>query len=245
MPMRQRLAVLACLLPVAAVLTAGLGSGAVTADPAALSDGDRKEIEADLKALTNQLARLPSDKTEERADAEVFAKGVAWALRYDTQFEPADAALLKKALERGKERAAALEAGKRPWAERKGKVVRGFVSAVDGSVQPFGVIVPAGYNPAKPIRLDVVLHGSSKPVGMSELRFMNRFDDGDGEAKAAPDTDYIELHRSAASRTATAGPAKRTFSRRSRRFVAIIPSTATASSCAACQWVRRGRGIWG
>ena len=56
-------------------------------------------------------------------------------------------ALLKKALERGSERAAALEAGKQPWAEKKGKVVRGFVSAVDGSVQPYGVIVPAKLRP--------------------------------------------------------------------------------------------------
>ncbi len=190
MLMRRRLAVLACLLPAAAVLR----WGAFAADPAALSEGDRKEIESNLKALTDQIAQLPSDKTDGRADAEVFAKGVAWALRYDTQFEPADAALLKKALERGKERAAALAAGKRPWAERKGKVVRGFVSAVDGSVQPYGLVVPAGYDPAKPIRLDVVLHGSSKPVGMSELRFMSRFDEGDDAAKAAPDQNYIELH---------------------------------------------------
>ena len=72
--------------------------------------------------------------------------------------------------------------------------MRGFVSAVDGSVQPYGLVVPAGYDPAKPIRLDVVLHGSSKPVGMSELRFMSRFDEGDGESKAAPDQNYIELH---------------------------------------------------
>jgi hypothetical protein len=44
--------------------------------------------------------------------------------------------LLNKAPKRDNERAAALEVGKRPWAKRKGKVVRAFVSAVDGSVQP-------------------------------------------------------------------------------------------------------------
>ena len=31
-----------------------------------------------------------------------------------------------------------------------------------------GLIVPAKYNADKPMRLDVVLHGSSKPVGLSE-----------------------------------------------------------------------------
>jgi hypothetical protein len=65
---------------------------------------------------------------------------------------------------------------------------------VDGSVQPFGLAVPAGYDPAKPTRLDVVLHGSTRPVGLSELRYMNRFDEGDGAAKAAPTANYIELH---------------------------------------------------
>src|SRR5262249_48134071 len=56
------------------------------------------------------------------------------------------------------------------------------------------VIVPKSYDPKKPMRLDVVLHGSTRPVGMSELRFMNRFDEGDESGKAAPDQDFIELH---------------------------------------------------
>ncbi len=167
---------------------------AATAPPPGLSNDDRKEIESGLTNLNDRIAPIRSNKADDSADAAVFAKGAAWALRYDTQFDPADVALLKKALERGNERAAALEAGKRPWASRKGKVVRGFLSVVDGSVQPYGVVVPAGYDPARPIRLDVVLHGSSKPVGMSELRFISRFDEGDGESKAAPDQDYIELH---------------------------------------------------
>jgi dienelactone hydrolase len=179
----------------AAVLTAAVVRQAPAADPtAALSDGDREQIESGLKALTDRCARLPTDKPDARADAGIFSKGVAWALRYDSQFSPADAAVLKKALERGQERIAALEAGKQPWAGRKGKLVRGFVSAVDGSVQPYAVIVPAKYDPAKPIRLDVVLHGSSKPVGMSELRFIKGFDEGDAETANAPDQEYIELH---------------------------------------------------
>src|SRR5439155_21089260 len=113
----------------------------------------------------------------------------------DAQPDAAAVELLQKALERCRERVGALEAGKAPpWAEREGRVVRGFVSAVDGSVQPYGVIVPAKYDRSRPIRLDVVLHGSSKPVGMSELRFLNRFDEGDGDSKSVPDQDYIELH---------------------------------------------------
>lgn len=156
-----------------------------------LSGDDRQQLERGLKELTARLEKLPA---EHRADAAIFAKGLTWALRYDTDFTPADAAQLKKALERGQSRVTALMAGRRPWAAKKGRVVRGFVSAVDGSVQPYGLLVPAAYDPTKPIRLDVVLHGSSRPVGMSELRFLNRFDDGDDGGKEPPEQEFIELH---------------------------------------------------
>jgi pimeloyl-ACP methyl ester carboxylesterase len=65
---------------------------------------------------------------------------------------------------------------------------------VDGSVQPYGVVVPNRYDPTRPIRLDVVLHGSSQPVGMSELRFIAGHDEGDGPAADANDRDFIELY---------------------------------------------------
>ena len=120
------------------------------------------------------------------ADAAVFRKGVAWALRFEAKLKPADVALIRKAIDHGLARANALAAGTHAWTARKGKLVRGYVSAVDGSVQPFGVVVPRSYDPAKPIRLDVVLHGSSKPVGLSELRFMNRFDQGDAPRRPRP-----------------------------------------------------------
>ncbi len=178
-----------------------LGAPAVPADPpAGLSADDADKIERELSGFRYTFRALRKEKplTPERedliADAEAFRKGVVWALRYETKLEPTDIALIKKALVRCAERADALAAGKAEWAGRKGKLVRGYVSAVDGSVQPFGLVIPANYDPKKPARLDVVLHGSTKPVGLSELRFMNRFDEGDGPAKAAPDANFIELH---------------------------------------------------
>src|SRR5205814_10335763 len=107
-----------------------------------------------------RTSKEPAVKLDALADAEVFAKGIAWALRYETQFTAADVALLKKSLERAGERVAALEAGRPSWETRKGKVARPYVSVVDGSVQPYGLIVPAKYDPRTPMRLDVVLHGS-------------------------------------------------------------------------------------
>jgi len=117
-------------------------------------------------------------------DVLVFAKGAEWALR--EQLPEKDAALVRKSLDRGLRRAMDSE---RSWTKQKGKVVRGYRSAIDDSIQPYGVLVPGSYDPKKPIRLDVVLHGSQQPSGMSEVRFMERFADG-----AAPAQDFIELH---------------------------------------------------
>ncbi len=129
-----------------------------------------------------------------RADAEVFAKGIMWALRYDTALAANDVAAIKGAQERAASRTAALAANSHPWITKRGKVLRGFASTVDGSVQPYGVIVPKSYDGTKPMRLDVVLHGSSKPVGMSELKFVARFDEGDKDKGNAPESGFIELH---------------------------------------------------
>ncbi len=145
------------------------------------------------QALKAQMAKLKPAHADLLADAEVFHKGGEWALRYESAFTAKDVATIEKALARGTERVTALTANQSPWTKKKGKVMRGFVSAVDGSTQPYGVIVPKNYEGTKPMRLDVVLHGSSKPVGMSELKFMSRFDEGDAD-KPGPEADFIELH---------------------------------------------------
>ena len=176
-------------------------ANASVALPAPAGD-EQPFIVSEAKRLQEKLARLRSDfnplvepaKADRFADADMFHKGITWALRYETKLATNDVALLKKALTRGQQRADALLANTQPWAARKGKVLRGFVSTVDGSTQPYGVIIPARYDASKPMRLDVVLHGSSKPVGMSELKFGARFDEGDDAAKSAPDVDFIELH---------------------------------------------------
>jgi pimeloyl-ACP methyl ester carboxylesterase len=192
----------------AVLLTGLIASGAAGPGIALGGDGElalgaeeRRQIERGLRELTDRLDALGRvegrglvGRRDHLADAEVFAKGIGWALRYDATFTPADRKLLSSALDRCRGRLAALEVGAAPWAGRKGKVVRGFASAVDGSVQPYAVVVPAKYDPSRPTRLDVVLHGSSRPVGMSELRFIGRFDEGDDPATNVPERDYIELH---------------------------------------------------
>ena len=162
--------------------------------PQPLTEQDRKGLAESLQSLEKTLATAGGVDDKSTADAAIFAKGMAWGLKYDQEFSAADVALLKKAVSRGTERAKAIAEKKSPWEARRGKVALGYRSRVDGSVQPYGLIVPKNYDPEKPMRLDVVLHGSTKPVGMSELRFMARFDEGDGVNVSAPEVPYIELH---------------------------------------------------
>lgn len=183
-------------LPTAGLLALVLAGAAV-----ALPPGPSPEQQASMRLGLLRLGRLieravalPADHSGRVPDVEVFRKGVRWALDYQPEFTPADVRIILQALDRGIERAESLLAGRVPWEERRGRLVLGYGSAVDGSVQPYGLIVPAGYRPGRPMRLDVVLHGSTRPVGMSELRFMLPFDEGDGSGGAPPPAqDWIEL----------------------------------------------------
>jgi hypothetical protein len=129
------------------------------------------------------------------ADVEIFVKGARWALLYDTDGQPTELALVERAVARTVERMPALMLPEPPlWTTRRGRLVRGYVSSVDGSVQPYGLVIPKTYDPARPIRLDVVLHGSTRPQGASELKFMAAFDEGDADSAQPADKPYIELH---------------------------------------------------
>ncbi|MCH9653291.1 MAG: prolyl oligopeptidase family serine peptidase [Planctomycetes bacterium] len=163
-------------------------------NPQPLTTEQRQTFDQGLRTLQESLETLRDQSPSEIADATIFAKGLEWALQYDQKFSPREVVLMKKAMVRGKQRIDALTKNKKPWSTRKGKLALGYVSVVDNSVQPYGLIVPESYDSSQPIRLDVVLHGSSRPVGLSELRFIARFDKGDEKQSSVPDKSYIELH---------------------------------------------------
>jgi len=164
--------------------------------PPAGPDTPALRAEADrLRGRLDALRRQPGVNPDRWADAHVFLKGALWALDLEPSLDAGKRASVQRALRRGNERADALAAGRAPWATRPGRSVRGFVSAVDGSTQPYGLSVPAGWHPAKPSRLDVVLHGStgSRATGMGDLHFMEGFDPGDAAGQPAANADYIEV----------------------------------------------------
>jgi len=186
--------ILAALL---ALLTLSVGVAAQNPSgfPASVPADDEAALRKEIGKLETDLNEgfLVSAAGKNIADASLFLKAVQWAVRYQPTLNAADLALVRKALLRGRERAAVVGPSPLPWAKKRGRLVRAYISDVDGSVQPYGLVIPARYNSARPIRLDVVLHGSTRPDGMAMLHFINSFDEGD-TGGTGPVVDYIELH---------------------------------------------------
>lgn len=162
-----------------------------------LTTEERASLQAELQALQKQMAGLrdsPGVSSDHWADTAVFVKGVEWALDFGPVNDERSRGLVKFALKRAVEREKMLAAERADWAHRRGRVLRGFVSNVDGSVQPYGVSIPESYNPATPMRLHVVLHGSTPATGIGELLFLEAADGGDQGTAVAPSNPYIELY---------------------------------------------------
>jgi hypothetical protein len=139
-------------------------------------DGLGKDIDAvrdALKAKPELLALLP--------DVQIFHNAVRYALANNEFYNANEIPVAKKLLEQGLDRAQQLRAGKTPWNEATGLVVRGYVSRIDESVQPYGLVVPASYHANTPhrFRLDVWCHGRGE--NLSELSFINGRQTSPGE----------------------------------------------------------------
>ena len=153
------------------------------------SESDTTAIRSGLAELQKAVGELKPKKLDERlvADVEVYAKGVEWALRHNEFYLPPlpkDGSKPKtepkskypqyalNAIKTGLKRAEELAAGKPSWTTQTGKSIRGYVSRVDGSVQPYAVTLPEGVSAkgAKRWPLYVVLHG--RGGDRNEIRFL-------------------------------------------------------------------------
>ena len=167
-----------------------VGTAAPPSSRYALIDDERATLTAKLAELNDAVTALRgklgegASVREALLDVEVCAKGTTWALRFDEFFEAKDVARHLRTLDQGLARAVALKEGKTPWIDKVGGVVRGYRSQVDGSIQPYAVVIPTdkpgGGGGDDRLRLDVVLHGRDGKI--QEARF---FDAHDG--KAAPE----------------------------------------------------------
>jgi pimeloyl-ACP methyl ester carboxylesterase len=143
-----------------------------------LSASDREELASGVKALGEEIAALRRDLKGKQAfldllpDVQVYHNAVRYALEHDEFFKPAEVGAARKLLEQGRDRARSLRAGQAPWLNATGLVVRGYVSKIDESVQPYGLVVPASYRPgsAHKHRLDLWFHGRGETL--SEVAFI-------------------------------------------------------------------------
>lgn len=134
----------------------------------------RAALEAKLPLLGRAVQNLESspETADLAADVRIYYNAVRYALHYGEFFKPAEFKVAEQQLATGLARAAAAAKGAAPWRSSTGPGVRGYVSEIDGSTQPYGLLVPAGYRPGAggKWRLDVWFHGRGETL--SELNFI-------------------------------------------------------------------------
>ncbi|MES2569749.1 MAG: prolyl oligopeptidase family serine peptidase [Verrucomicrobiota bacterium] len=143
----------------------------------AVPDTERAELTAGVAELGREIASLKEvlrskpELLELLPDVQIFHKAVDWALRYDEFFDVKQFAGARQQLALGMQRARELREGTPSWTSATGLVVRGYLSMIDGSIQPYGLVIPDSWKSDKtPRRLDFWMHGRGEKL--SELSFV-------------------------------------------------------------------------
>ena len=105
---------------------------------------------------------------------------------------------VKGRLEAARRFAEEIAAGRDPYRDRTGTMVKAYRSEIDDTLQPYGLYLPRGYDPSRAYPLLVSLHGASSNHLLNMRRvfgFGNRPGESDYEAirneAAFPDVDFI------------------------------------------------------
>jgi pimeloyl-ACP methyl ester carboxylesterase len=143
----------------------------------AVPDADRTRLTeglAKLRAAIDEAAKAQTKNSmlaDLLPDLEIYHKAVDWALRYNEVHKLTELKSADELIAEGLQRAEAFKGGQTPWTKQKGLVVRGYRSKIDGSVQPYGMVIPESYVGA-PSRLDIWCHGRGETL--SELAFVDQ-----------------------------------------------------------------------
>jgi hypothetical protein len=155
------------------LLASAFASAAVRPVPPpgiAVPEKDRLDLETGLKRLGDSLAGLKGIAL--LPDVQIFHTAVQSALAENQFFRPEEIGRARELLRQGHTRAEELATGRAPWTTATGLVVRGYISKIDKSVQPYALVVPPNYNPSLPWRwrLDAWFHGRGETL--SEVNFL-------------------------------------------------------------------------
>src|SRR5579863_3009762 len=182
--MKPLLCVLAC-----AALCAAQAVKPVPPAGVDLPAQDRAELQSGLDHLRAEIEKLHGNPL--LPDVLIYSEAVRYALQYNEFFNANEVAKARTLLQHGEDRARQLADGHPAWPTATGLVVRGYISKIDGSVQPYGLVVPPSYSPNAPHRwrLDTWFHGRNETL--SEINFLADRERNTGEF--AP-RDTIVLH---------------------------------------------------
>ncbi len=122
-----------------------------------IAEADRAKLRSGVEALTARLEQARGN--ELLPDVEIYAKAVRYALDLGEFYQAKDVAKAAELLARGNQRLDQLLAAKPAWPTARGTLARGYRSTVDGSVQPYGLEIPADVALDRPAPLIVWLHG--------------------------------------------------------------------------------------
>jgi hypothetical protein len=122
--------------------------------------------------LRRRLANTRWADDADRVDVEVLLKAVEFALGGDEWWQPADLDHASWAIDEATARLDSIARGERPWRTARGLSVHGFRSALDGSVQPYGLWIPEGLDLARPVPLWIWLHGRGEKE--TDLHFLHQ-----------------------------------------------------------------------
>ena len=181
-PVRSATGVVLASLAVGLVMrvaaqTAGRGQTKGTPAPAAITAKPNelatiKEKTGQIEALVNELKARRADPVL-LGDVEVYAKAGTMLLEFPDMF--GNQAAIEHAftvLDQGIERARQLQSNQPRWNQGQ-KQILAYYSEIDGAVLPYGVTLPENYDPARPTRLYVWLHGRQNNT--TEAEFIHGF----------------------------------------------------------------------
>jgi len=136
------------------------------------SEAQLDELSAGVMQVRSKLNSIKNLKAADRADVEILTKAVDYALRHREFYQPGDFKKASGLLTLANRRCQSLERGEAPWSKSSGLVVRGYVSQIDGSAQPYGLEIPQKLDLNKPAALYVWLHGRGDKT--TDLHFIDQ-----------------------------------------------------------------------
>jgi pimeloyl-ACP methyl ester carboxylesterase len=155
---------------------------------------EKQQIQSKIDQLGAMIRGIQAQGVDDSllVEVEIFHEAARWIMAFPEEFfRKESVANTLRVLDQGMERAEQLKHGKSPWTAQKGRLIRGYRSAVDGSVQPYRLTVPDDYVGSRAWPLDVVEHG--RGVTNYEVEFISAFPKRGADRPYLPGTIQVGL----------------------------------------------------